>query len=357
MKSRFVIAWALRILTLVGWPGPVSAQEVTVERRPETSAGWTVNLAFSNDGRELREIQKLKTDDPQNPDALRFLSFEAKTGKFRHMAGLGPGNILRWTTPDGRLAIVDEMVNKDEFSNHVWLVDTTTAKKEAIPPAWFLDNDGEPWVQVSADGKLVSGLSDPEPKFHKLVVTVYDWRTKQVVATNSQDFPAGGFVQAGVTDDGNIDFDNNRSGGAVFDLKTGQRLVEFGSHAHRSPDGRWVVDLSLDDESAAVIKSGETGKIIGHLQIDDIDEDRQFYRWDWAEVGFCGKTGKIVISNQETVLVFQLPSGLPIKQFPTKSWRGADFKGVHPGVAVACSPDGKRVAIRSGQRLTLHDLR
>lgn len=43
--------------------------------------------------------------------------------------------------------------------------------------------------------------------------------------------------------------------------------------------------------------------------------------------------------------------------FPKPTWQGTLAPDSDPTVTVACSFNGKRVAIRSGTRLTLHDLK
>jgi hypothetical protein len=56
------------------------------------------------------------------------------------------------------------------------------------------------------------------------------------------------------------------------------------------------------------------------------------------------------------VQAFDIPSGKKIADFLTTTWQDPDAAKTDPTVTVACSSDAKRVAIRTGARLTLHHL-
>jgi len=131
-------------------------------------------------------------------------------------------------------------------------------------------------------------------------------------------------------------------------------LIEFGPNAVRSPDGKWVVELAghlhgRDREETTVI-DGVSGKTRGKLDLEFSDT----VNLTWSGV-FCGTTGRFIAWNPVSAIVFNIPSLKQIATIPADSWRDPQ-PGINPIMSVACSRNGKRVAIRSGGRLTLHSL-
>ena len=190
-------------------------------------------------------------------------------------------------------------------------------------------------------------------------MTVYDWQSKKQVAKQMDGSPAGGGSDGGVTSDGKIEFSYSRSGSEIVDPKTGRLLVQIGTDAFRSADGAWIVEFPfqayVDQENWAkevTIKDGEDGRVLGKLDLQLTDDPANAMWWG----AFCGASGRFVAASNDAVMVFQIPSGKRIARFPANDWRDADAKG-YRDVAVACSWDGKRVAIRSGARLTLRDVK
>jgi hypothetical protein len=317
----------------------------------------SANLAFSKKGRVLREIQGLEPDEDRKGPGVRLISYDAKKGTIRRAFNLGPGTVFLTATPDGRIAIIAEDGGPERKRRKLWLVDTETGKKQEIPVKWFAPEEYEPYARISADGRLVSASTCCGTHNAPLVVTVYDWRTKKLVAEQSTDAPAGGLSLGGVTEDGKIQFLSNRRGGEVVDPKTGRVLVKVGPHFYRSVNGAWVVDFSgpVNGETPeeVVIKDGRPGEIAGKLDLDITDDENN--NWEWARGAFCGTSGRFVAWNNETMQAFEIPSGKKVAELPVASWKGSDQNS--PSATLACSADGKRVAIRSGDRLTLHDLK
>jgi len=141
------------------------------------------------------------------------------------------------------------------------------------------------------------------------------------------------------------------------DPETGRSLVIAGPNSLRSPDGAWVVEFPSawigQPPYEVIIKNGGGGKVVGNLDIQISEDDA---KWDWARSAFCGTSGKFIAATIDSVQAFEIPSGKKIAEFPTAIWQDPDAMKTDPTVTVACSPDAKRVAIRSGARLTLHHL-
>jgi hypothetical protein len=133
-------------------------------------------------------------------------------------------------------------------------------------------------------------------------------------------------------------------------------IVTMGLDSFRSADGAWVIEFPnsmLEGEPReATVKNGGSGKAVGKLdlQIPDHEENGG---WRGA---FCGTSGRFIAATNDTVQAFEIPSGKKIADFPKTTWQDADATKTDPAVTVACSSNGKRVAIRSGARLTCHNV-
>jgi hypothetical protein len=349
----------LLVAVLVNIAPECTAQDVSVATSPETSGAGTAGLAFSNDGRLLREIQSVNPPAAGAVWSVRAITYDATTGSIKHVLNLGPHTSLFDATSDGRTAIISVDRGREDARAHLLLVDMETGQTQDIPAQWFDADDNDPYAQISGDGRIVSAYTESDSE-HGLVVTLYDWQTKKFIAKQSEGYPAGGSSSGGVTADGKIEFSNNRSGGDVVDPKTGRVLVKVEPNSDRSPDGAWVVDfpntLYQDPPAEVVIKNGTNGEAAGKLELQ-IANDEQLESWSWARSAFCGTSGKFIAATNDTVQAFAIPSGKKLADFPRKTWQDADAVKTDPTVAVACSADGRRVAIRSGTRLTLHDLK
>lgn len=335
-----------------------AAQDVNVIVPATGDAYWTV-LAFSRDGRILREFASISPAAAGQSWEVRVITYRAATGQIIHQENLPPDTRFDSATSDGRTAVI--FVDKDppEARRHFFLLDTDTGETQDIPSAWLNPNDGQPSAAISGDGRLVSTFSDSGPEESPLIVTVYDWQTKKQVARQMAGLPAGGGSDGGVTADGKIEFSYSRSGSDIVDPKTGRLLVQLGTDAFRSADGTWIVEFPfqpyVDPENwpkEVTIKDGENGRVLGRLELE-LTDDPANAMWRGA---FCGPSGRFVAASNDAVLIYQIPSGKRIARFPAESWREAEAKG-YPAVTVACSWDGKRIAIRSGARLTLRDVK
>jgi hypothetical protein len=356
---RLLLVMGLSAALLVNIVPECGAQDVSVATSPEMSGPGvgTVNLAFSNDGRLLRKIQSVNPPAAGAVWSVRAITYDATTGAIKHVLNLGPHTSLFDATSDGRTAIISVDRGREDARAHLLLVDMETGHTQDIPAQWFDADDNDPYAQISGDGRIVSAYSESDSD-HGLVVTLYDWQTKKFITKQSEGYPAGGSSSGGVTEDGKIEFSNNRSGRDVVDPTTGRVLVKVQPNSNRSPDGAWVVDfpntLYRDAPAEVVIKNGTSGEVAGKLELQ-IADDEQLEAW--ARSAFCGTSGKFIVATNDTVQVFAIPSGKKLADFPRKTWQDADAVKTDPTVAVACSADGRRVAIRSGTRLTLHDLK
>jgi hypothetical protein len=89
-----------------------------------------------------------------------------------------------------------------------------------------------------------------------------------------------------------------------------------------------------------------------------MSDDEQLEAWSRARGAYCGTSGKFIAATNNTVQAFKLPSGKKLADFPIKTWQDdADPTKTDTSAIVGCSFNGKRVAIRTDTRLTLHDLK
>jgi len=311
-------------------------------------------FTFSKDDRVLREIRWIEPSPGPGLRHVRAITYSAATGEVLRVRDLAPDTQALSVTPDGTIAII--LVGGDAQTGRAVLqrVDLETGKAEEVPSKWFDMDDTRPWAEISGDGALVSAYSEEGPDDGPRIVTVYNWRTKTLVAKQSSGFDAGGVDAGGVTPDGKIEFSNNRAGSLIVDPKTGKTLVSYGPSGIRSPDGAWVVNFpteSLDEHADVPILNGLNGQPLGKLDLSLTDDELD----SWWRGAFCGVSGKFIASGPDEVLAFQIPSGKKLATFPPDSWK--DPKDQDKAVPeVACSSSGKRVAIRDGDRLTFHDL-
>jgi len=353
MRYQFVFPSIAVIAGLVVIASRGSAQDVSAAP-PETNNVRTVNLAFSKDGRLLHEIRWVNAAHLGQYGHVRAITYDAATGSIKHVLNLAPDTWFFSATSDGRTAVISVDRERENAQAHLLLVDVETGRTQDIPSRWF-DGDHNPYAQISGNGRLVSAYTDPGSEDCPLVVSVYNWRKKKLVAKQCMGYPAGGISWGGVTVDGKIAFSNNRSGSEIVDPKTGQWIARIGPNSYRSQDGAWVVDFPNPIISAPQdvnIMDGLNGRVVRKLDVG-IGDDMEY--WAWARAAFCGTSGRFIAATEKTVLAFEIPSGKKIADFPPDTWQDPD--AVKTRVTVACSSNGKHVAIRSGARLTLHDLK
>jgi hypothetical protein len=346
-----VVSTAVLVSTLPG----SAAQEVNFAASPDASGARTVNLAFSKDGRLLREVLSVDGRALGEFWRVRAITYDVATVSIRRALNLGPDTWFFSATSDGRTAVIAVDRDREDVRAHLLLVDMETEQTQDIPSKWFIADHDNPYAQISADGRLVSAFT--EAGTEGLVVTLYDWRTKKLVAKQSAGYPAGGIAWGGVTVDGKIEFLNNRTGGEVVDPKTGRLLVRVGPNSHRSADGAWVVEfpnpMFVDAPREVIVKNGRSGEVVGKLDLQITDDNTE--NW-WGRGAFCGTSRRFIAATHDSVQAFEIPSGKKVAELPITTWQDADATKTDPTVTVACSSSGKRVAVRSGERLTLHDL-
>jgi hypothetical protein len=352
MKNLTVYAITLAVL-LGSAVSKSASQDLNEAGDSENRDAYTVNLAFSKDGRIVREIRTVS-----GPIwSVRAISWDVSKGKIRQVFDLGPDTKYFSATSDGRFALISENVDRSEKRVRLFLLDTKTGRTRDIPSDWFDPEDHLPDATISGDGRWVSICSLSGDADAPRVVSVYNWRTRKLVARQATGFSAGGFDGGGVTVDGKIEFTNNRTGTQIVDAKTGRLLVAYGPNSVRSPDGAWVVAfagyLHGHERLETSVIDGSNGELRGELDL----KIRMQPAVSWSGV-FCGTSGRIIAWDPDDVVAFDLRSRKQIASFPPETWRDKNLPASPnlPPMAVGCSWTGKRVVIRSGARLTLHGL-
>lgn len=357
MKSLSI--FLLSLVSLLGTSAPKSAaQDMGEPDDVEKRDGFTEALVFSKDGRTLRELRKMSPQGGGQFWNVRVISRDTSTGKIHHVFDLGSGTEYLSSTTDGRIAVISENVSQPEKSVRFFLLDAETGHTRDIPQAWFDPADHLNAATISGDGRWVAISSLSNDADAPRVVSVYNWRTRKLVARQATGFSAGGFDGGGVTVDGKIEFTNNRTGTEIVEPRRGQSLLAYGPNSVRSPDGAWVVELAGylqgRERLETTVIGGSDGKILGKFDLNISD----VLNISWSGV-FCGTSGRFIAWNPDSVLAFDLRSRKRIASIPTETWRDKNLLASPnlPPMAVGCSWTGKLVAIRSGARLTLHDLK
>ena len=103
MKNPLVYAMTLAVLSgcLVS---KGAAQELNETGSKENREAYTVNLAFSKDGRTLREIRMVS-----GPFwSIRAMNWDVPRGRMRHVIDPGPDTSYSSATSDGRFAVISD---------------------------------------------------------------------------------------------------------------------------------------------------------------------------------------------------------------------------------------------------------
>jgi len=313
------------------------------------------NLFFSKDGRVVREILSVPEPTENGFSHVRAITYDSVTGKTLHVLDLDADTWLFSVTTDGRFAIVSIDRDRKGVPARILRADLETGRMNEIPHSWVDPTDPRPYASIADDGRLISVYSEDGPEESPMVVTLYDWRTKRRVARQTSPLiGAGGIFGGDVTPDGKIEFVNNRSGSIVIDPKTGRTLISYGPFSVRSPDGTWVVEFPqtvYGERKEFSILNGLNGKPVGKLDLSLTEEE---VNW-WWQGAFCGASGRFIAAGPDEVFAVEIPTGKKLATFSPEIWKDLDTKEKTTG-SVACDPTGKRVAIRSGARLTIHNL-
>jgi len=256
LRSQIVVL----ILSLLATPAfgqPAAAQDTRV------IPYGNLYLRFSRDGSLLRVIG-LSPGDANTRQHVRAVTYAAKTGTVVHVVNLPADTNVLSVTSDGATAVVSTDASSQDA--HLFLLNTATATLQAIPESWYQPGS-DPYAELSGDGRLVSTYTEDESDT-PMTVTVYDWPSKTVVATRKSAFvAAGGWVGGGVTEDGEVEFEGNRVGSTIDDLKTGRDMAKFGPSAVRSPNGQWEVEFPnwtwIESGSTDVFVEGRHERIDG----------------------------------------------------------------------------------------------
>ncbi len=317
----------------------VSCLSVTVRAQAQ--------LAFSDNGRVLHKIGN-----------DRLITYDVGTGRATKIVKLPPDSQVFSVTSDGRTAVIAE----GACPGPIRVMDTENGHGQDIPLSWYNDpGNCDPTTQISGDGRLISIYSETATS-RQTTVTVYDWMTKAlVVKRTNQLFGAGGSWGGGVTVDGAVEFTNNRAGRKIVDLMTGHLMAQFSPDSVRSSDGAWMIEFpNLWAESLPndlLIKDGRSGQTRGKF-VGVQEEPNEGGGTPQHGGAFCGAMGRFVLWLNGRIAVYGIPAGNLLVSFPAQTWQDPNNKSGDPAsAAIACSSNGRRVAVLSGSRLTFHDLK
>jgi hypothetical protein len=348
-RVMFRLLFAMPVLTLLsGWTlsrRPVQQVSMAAAIDVSVSPDRGATLVFGRDGHVLHAI------------GSRAIVYAAESGAVTSTVALGPETEVFSVTSDGRTALCAVRL-AGGIRVHLVLVDTETGGREDIPASWYDPEYDGPNAALSGDGRLVSIYSESGPRDSPMAVAVYDWPTKTLVATRTSEYiSAGGGFGGGVTVDGNVEFVNNRVGRKLVNLQTGRLMGRFGLASVRAPDGAWTVefpDRSWNESAPrdVLVKDGASGRQRGQLDVQAADAETH---GEMTGV-FCGTTGRFVLGRGRGVAVYAIPAGTLLASFDLASWRDGSATDTDQ-VSVACASTGARVAILSGERLTVHDLK
>jgi hypothetical protein len=218
--------------------------------------GANAKLAFSLDGRRLNAL------------GSSAMTYDVSTGRLLNQMALKSGTETFSIAANGDTAVLAER----DSGQHIRLMflDLVRQRLKPVPSAWYEHQYDGSNAALSADGRLFSVYSESGPVDRPMTVTVYDRSTGKMVAKQTSEYiSAGGGFGGGVTAEGQIEFENNRVGRKLVELKTGRLIARFSFTSVRSADGRWVIefpDRSWNESAArnVIIDDGRTGAGIGN---------------------------------------------------------------------------------------------
>jgi hypothetical protein len=122
LKSLSILLQSLA--AFLGTSVPKSAaQDLSEPEDVVKHDAFTETLAFSKDGRILRELRKLSPGSGQYW-RVRAVSRDTATGKIRHVFDLEPDTEFFSGTTDGRIAVISENRDRPEERVRLFLFDT-----------------------------------------------------------------------------------------------------------------------------------------------------------------------------------------------------------------------------------------
>jgi hypothetical protein len=330
------------------WTGSTVAVQrlrVTATVEATTAADTGAQLLFSRNGELLYAIGK------------RALTYNARSAAITNSVDIESGARVFSVSPADPTALLGVLLSGTRVRFR--LLDMNNGRLQDLPSDWYGADDNGPDAAISGDGRLISIYSEDGRADQPMTVTVYNWPARTLAARRMSEYiAAGGSFGGGVTVDGLIEFLNNRSGRKLVDLKTGRLIAVFAFSSLRSPNGAWVIEFPNRsfNESApkdVIVKDGATAAIRGRL--DAKLEDAEAYA-GLVDGAFCGTTGRFVLARQSSVAMYAIPSGALLANLPAGSWQDTSAAPDNR-VRAACSSNGNRIAVLSGKRLTIHELR
>jgi hypothetical protein len=180
---------AVTAIFAVGLRGQM--QDVRIPAVAATDGVTTANLAFGKDGSMLREMETTGPASEVQSWRVRAVSYDAATGQSEHVFNLQPRTQFFSATTDAVTVVIGADIDTPGKSAHFFLFDADTGKTQDIPSDWIGGENYPPFIAISGDGLLVSAYAESDTG---MVVTVYDWSTKKVVAKQTSNYFAGGFL-------------------------------------------------------------------------------------------------------------------------------------------------------------------
>jgi hypothetical protein len=323
---------------------PVQRLRVTATVEAATAADSSAKLLFSENGGSLYAVGK------------RALTYNARSAVITNTVDIGPGAQVFSISPAGPTALLGVLSGTRV---RLRLLQLNNGQLRDLPSNWYDADYSGVVAATSGNGRLISIYSENGSADQPMTVTVYNWPAGTLTARRMSEYiAAGGVSGGGITVDGLVEFVNNRTGRKLVDLKTGRSIGVFAFSSLRSPNGAWVVEFPdrTFNESApkdVVVKDGATAAVRGRLEAQIEDSEAFAGIVDGA---FCGTTGRFVLARHGSVAMYSIPSGSLLANLPAVSWQDTSA-APDDRVHAACSSNGSRIAVLSGNRLTIHELK
>jgi len=165
---------------------------------------------------------------------------DVSTGRLLNQKALTRGTETFSIAGNGNTAVLADR----DSGQHIRLMflDLVRQRLEPVPSAWYEPPYDGSIAALSVDGRLFSVYSESGPVDRPMTVTVYDRSSGKMVAKQTSEYiSAGGAFGGGVTPDGQIEFENNRVGRKLVELKTGRLIGRFSFPSVRSANGGYRI--------------------------------------------------------------------------------------------------------------------